>query len=52
MIEVTVIPVLLGDGIPLLQDHSQQTSLCLESSQVYKATGIVMLEYAVQQESA
>jgi len=51
-IEVAVIPVLLGCGIPLLPERSQRTALRLVSSTRYKATGTVVLEYAVQQESA
>ncbi len=51
-IEVAVIPVLLGDGIPLLPVRSQHSSLRLVASQVYEATGTVMLEYAVQQDVA
>jgi dihydrofolate reductase len=55
-IEVAVIPVLLGDGIPLLIPllpvRSQHSSLRLVASQVYEATGTVMLEYAVQQDVA
>jgi dihydrofolate reductase len=51
-IEVGVIPVLLGGGIPLLPARSQRTTLRLVSSKAYKATGTVALEYAVQQESA
>jgi dihydrofolate reductase len=51
-IEVGVIPVLLGIGIPLLPARSQRTTLRLVSSQVYKATGTVGLEYAVKQEPA
>lgn len=51
-IEVGVIPVLLGGGIPLLPARSQRTTLRLVTSKVYKATGTVGLEYAVQQEPA
>jgi dihydrofolate reductase len=51
-IEVGVIPVLLGGGIPLLPPRSQRTTLRLVSSKAYKATGTVGLEYAVQQERA
>jgi dihydrofolate reductase len=46
-IEVGVIPVLLGDGVPLLPARSNRTTLRLVSSKVYGATGIVGLEYAV-----
>jgi dihydrofolate reductase len=48
-IEVGVIPVLLGSGIPLLPARSERTTLRLVSSRVYKATGTVALEYTVQQ---
>lgn len=51
-IEVGVIPVLLGGGIPLLPARSQRTTLRLVSSKAYKATGTLALEYAVQQEPA
>ena len=47
-IEVGVIPVLLGGGIPLLPARSERTTLRLVSSKVYKATGTLGLEYAVQ----
>jgi dihydrofolate reductase len=49
-IEVAIIPVLLGGGIPLLPARSQRTTLQLVSSKAYKATGTLALEYAVQQE--
>ena len=49
-IEVGVIPILLGGGIPLLPERSQRTILRLVSSRIYEATGTVMLEYAVNQE--
>jgi dihydrofolate reductase len=51
-IEVGVIPVLLGGGIPLLPAPSQRTTLRLVSSKAYKTTGTVGLEYAVQQKPA
>jgi dihydrofolate reductase len=46
-VEVAVIPVLLGDGIPLLPPPARQAKLKLTGHKVYK-TGIVSLEYAVQ----
>jgi dihydrofolate reductase len=49
-IEVGVIPVLLGGGIPLLPTRSQRTALRLVSSKTYKATGTLALEYVVQRE--
>jgi dihydrofolate reductase len=48
-VEVAVIPVLLGGGIPLLPPPAKQVSLKLTGHKVYK-TGIVSLEYAVTDE--
>ena len=45
-IEVAIIPVLLGDGIPLLPAPAKQAKLKLTAHKIYK-TGIVSLEYAV-----
>src|SRR5712692_4181028 len=45
-VEVAVIPVLLGSGIPLLPPPAKQAKLKLTDHKVYK-TGIVLLEYAV-----
>lgn len=45
-VEVAVIPVLLGGGIPLLPPPARQTKLKLTGHKVFK-TGIVMLEYAI-----
>jgi dihydrofolate reductase len=46
-VEVAVMPVLLGGGVPLLADTAQQTKLEPSSHRVYK-TGVVTLEYAVK----
>jgi dihydrofolate reductase len=51
-IEVAVMPVLLGSGLPLLPTPSPRTKLRLVGSKVYKATGIVRLEYAVERSPA
>ena len=51
-IEVGVIPVLLGRGVPLLPTRSQRTALTLVTSKAYGATGTVGLEYAIHQEPA
>jgi dihydrofolate reductase len=48
-VEVAVIPVLLGGGIPLLLPPAGQAKLKLTGSKVYK-TGIVWLDYAVEKE--
>jgi dihydrofolate reductase len=52
-VEVAVMPVLMGEGIPLLppKPSSERFSLRLARSETYK-TGIVSLEYAVEYEPA
>jgi len=47
-VEVAVIPVLLGGGIPLLPSTVQQTRLELTGHRIYNNTGIVRLEYAIR----
>jgi dihydrofolate reductase len=47
-VEVAIIPVLLGGGIPLLLHPAKQAKLRLVHSKIYKKTGIVSLEYAVE----
>jgi dihydrofolate reductase len=47
-VEVAVIPVLLGGGIPLLPPPAARARLTLSRHRVYP-TGIVSLEYAVSQ---
>ena len=44
-VEVAVIPVLLGGGIPLLPDPAKRAKLKLESHRVYAKTGTVALAY-------
>jgi len=46
-VEVAIMPVLLGDGIPLLPPPIKQAKLKLTGHKVYKA-GIVSLEYTVR----
>ena len=46
-VEVGVVPVVLGQGIPLLPSPARQTRLTLTSHQVYKKTGTVSLVYDV-----
>jgi dihydrofolate reductase len=46
-VEVGVIPVLLGGGLPLLPAPASRASLTLTKHRVYAATGTVSLEYAV-----
>lgn len=46
-VEVAVIPVLLGGGIPLLPAAGTGTKLRLTGHRLYSRTGTMMLEYAV-----
>ena len=46
-VEVAVMPVLLGGGIPLLPTVAKKTKLELTSHRLYAKSGTVMLEYAV-----
>jgi dihydrofolate reductase len=50
-VEVAVIPILLGGGIPLLPSPARQTALKLTGRRVYEASGIVSLKYDVTGES-
>jgi dihydrofolate reductase len=43
----SVIPVLLGGGIPLLPPPAERTKLTLRQHRVYTKTGIVGLEYDI-----
>ena len=47
-VEIAVIPVLLGGGIPLLPPPTERARLKLTGRRVYEKTGIVLLEYAVR----
>jgi dihydrofolate reductase len=47
-VEVAIIPVLLGGGVPLLPDTPERAGLRLVEHQVYEKTGTVTLEYAVR----
>jgi dihydrofolate reductase len=46
-VEVAVIPVLLGGGVPLLPPGDKRAKLKLVGSKTYQTTGTVSLEYAV-----
>ena len=48
-VEVGVIPVLLGGGIPLLPAPAKRTKLKLTGHKIYKA-GVVSLTYEVMRE--
>ncbi len=47
-VEVAVVPVLLGGGIPLLPPPAERVKLKLTGHKVYPKSGIVSLEYAVK----
>jgi dihydrofolate reductase len=49
-VEVAVIPVLLGDGIPLLPRPSGRASLTLTSHRVFQQTGTLSLAYDVKRQ--
>jgi dihydrofolate reductase len=51
-VEIGVIPILLGEGIPLLPGPARQAKLKLTHQKVYKTSGIVALEYAVEKSPA
>ncbi len=46
-VEVGIIPVLLGGGIPMLPTPAPRTALVLTSQRVYEKSGMVGLEYDV-----
>ncbi len=50
-IEVAIVPILLGHGIPMLPAAGAPQRLVLENSTVYGETGMVLLEYRVAEES-
>ena len=47
-VEVCIVPILLGAGVPLSPDTKNRIKLALTSHKVYE-TGIVCLEYAIRQ---
>src|SRR5205085_4621205 len=47
-VEVAIVPILLGEGIPLLPQFSKRTGLKLIKHRIYRKTGITSLEYSVQ----
>ena len=46
-VEPAVIPVLLGEGIPMLPSPASRTNLSLRGHRRYEKSGIVLLEYSV-----
>jgi dihydrofolate reductase len=47
-VEVAVIPVLLGEGVPLLPAPASRVKLKLTGHKLYAKTGIMSLQYTVQ----
>ena len=48
-VEPAVVPVLLGGGIPMLPTHGSRTKLTMSKHRLYPKSGIVVLEYTVNQ---
>lgn len=46
-VQVAIIPVLLGGGVPLLTSPATRAKLRLTSHRIYEKTGTVLLDYAV-----
>jgi hypothetical protein len=42
-----MVPVLLGDGIPLLPSPAPRTKLAVRNQRVYEKSGTVLLEYDI-----
>jgi dihydrofolate reductase len=51
-IEVALMPVLLGGGIPLLPPPASRTTLRLRKQRVYEKTGTIGLEYDIVRQQA
>ena len=47
-VELGVMPVLLGEGVPLLSPPAMRVALKLTGHKVHARTGSLSLEYAVQ----
>ena len=46
-VEVTIVPVLLGSGTPLISPPSEQITLTLQSHKIYRS-GLIFLKYGLQ----
>ncbi len=47
-VEVAIIPVVIGGGLPMLPPGGKRAKLKLINSKIYPQTGTVLLEYAVE----
>jgi dihydrofolate reductase len=50
-VDVAIIPILLGGGIPLLATPGPTMKLALRAHRLYPATGTVFLEYDIEREN-
>lgn len=50
-VEVAIVPILLGSGIPMLPEMTRSTRLRLEKADTYPS-GMALMRYAVQRETA
>jgi dihydrofolate reductase len=46
-VEPAVVPVLLGDGVPMLPAPYLRTTLALTKHRLYQTSGIMLLEYSI-----
>jgi dihydrofolate reductase len=46
-VEVAIIPVVLGDGLPLMAPNGPRLSLELTAQRTYQKTGILHLKYRI-----
>jgi dihydrofolate reductase len=46
-VEVTMIPILLGAGVPLLSHPAERIKLTLTNEQIYRKSGIISLTYTI-----
>jgi len=47
-VEVSIVPVMLGAGVPLVADLSTRVELILTEQRLYETTGTVSLVYEVK----
>jgi dihydrofolate reductase len=47
-VELAMVPVLLGGGVPFLPERQSRTTLRLTGNRIYATSGIALLEYAVE----
>jgi len=50
-VQVAIVPVLVGDGLPLVEHPAKMAKLELKQHRVYQKTGTVLLSYEVDRKS-